>query len=39
MRSEFLSHLNAGVLGVHPKAEIAEGRRASADNALAALLA
>ena len=39
MRSEFLSRLDAGVLGVHPRAEVAEGRRAGADNASAALLA
>ena len=28
VRSEFSSHLDAGVLGVHPRAEVAEGRRA-----------
>ena len=28
VRSEFLSRLDAGVLGVHPRAEVAEGRRA-----------
>ena len=28
VRSKFLSRLDAGVLGVHPRAEVAEGRRA-----------
>ena len=45
VRNEFSSRFDAGVLGVHPRAEVAEGRRAlrrqnlGADNASADLLA